>query len=133
MLSLSTTFARRFNQHVNTLFLITHTSTFNISLQALLLILQISTSLNGTSGAIVDRYYRTLYASLHDSRLATSSKQAMYLNLVFKSLKADLNLERVAAFTRRFIQMLATGGGGGPEFTAGGLYVVGEVHIFHST
>lgn len=51
----------------------------------------------------------------------------MYLNLVFKSLKADKNLDRVAAFTRRFVQLLTAGGGGGPEFTAGGLYVLGEV------
>lgn len=128
--------AFRFNQHVDTLFLITHTSTFNISLQALLLIYQVSSSLTSTSAspsAIVNRYYRTLYASLHDPRLATSSKQAMYLNLVFKSLKADESLERVAAFMRRFVQLLAAGGGGGPEFTAGGLYVVGEVRDLATT
>ena len=79
---------------------------------------------------MVDRYYRTLYASLHDPRLAGSSKQAMYLNLLLKSIKGDVgraNNERVKAFIRRFIQVLVSSGGGATEFTAGGLVVIGEV------
>lgn len=52
----------------------------------------------------------------------------MYLNLLFKSLKVDKDGERVQAFVRRFIQVLATGGGGGgAEFIVGGLYLLGEV------
>ncbi|KAJ7261265.1 CBF/Mak21 family-domain-containing protein [Mycena haematopus] len=132
------------NKHIDTLFLITHTSTFNISLQALVLIQQISASLTPpapaaasssstpTSKSITDRYYRTLYSSLHDNRLATSSKQAMYLNLLFKSLKADVgNTERVKAIVRRFVQVLVSGGSGATEFIAGGLYLLGE--LFSST
>lgn len=123
------------NKHIDTLFLITHTSTFNTSLQALLLIQQISSSLShlpessssALSKSIVDRYYRTLYQSLHDGRLASSSKQTMYLNLLFKSLKADDNLERVKSFVRRFVQVLASGSAGGTEFIVGGLYLLGEV------
>ena len=97
MFSASKCFISSLNKHIDTLFLITHTSTFNISLQALLLIQQISSSLSSSSsltGSITDRYYRTLYASLHDPRLASSSKQAMYLNLLFKSLRADNETER---------------------------------------
>ncbi|KAG1824519.1 CBF/Mak21 family-domain-containing protein [Suillus subaureus] len=116
------------NKHIDTLFLITHTSTFNTSLQALLLIQQISSSLShlpessssALSKSIVDRYYRTLYQSLHDGRLASSSKQTMYLNLLFKSLKADDNPERVKSFVRR-------GSAGGTEFIVGGLYLLGEL------
>ncbi|KAF8191466.1 CBF/Mak21 family-domain-containing protein [Mycena galopus ATCC 62051] len=131
------------NKHIDTLFLITHTSTFNISLQALVLIQQISASLtppesasassssSPTSKSITDRYYRTLYSSLHDNRLATSSKQAMYLNLLFKSLKADTNPERVKAIVRRFVQVLVSGGSGATEFIAGGLFLLGE--LFSST
>ena len=121
----------RFKKHLDTLFLITHKSTFNITLQALLLIHQISTTASLTSSSsassITDRFYRTLYASLYDPRLSTSSKQAMYLNLLFKCIKSDKNLERAKAFVRRFIQILASGGGGGAEFTAGGLHLLGEV------
>lgn len=127
-----------FHKHMDTLFLITHTSTFNISLQALMLILQITTTLpevaastskDRTPTSLKDRFYRTLYASLLDQRLANSNKQAMYLNLLFKALKADTSIERVKTFVRRFIQVLVVGvsSTGGVEFIAGGLYLLGEV------
>ncbi|KAH8104675.1 CBF-domain-containing protein [Cristinia sonorae] len=130
-----------FKKHIDTLFLITHTSTFNISLQALMLILQVITTFAGNASSsskssgstfsttISDRFYRTLYASLLDPRLSKSNKQAMYLNLLFKAVKVDQNLERVKAFVRRFVQVLAAGvgGSGGPEFVAGGLYLLGEL------
>ncbi|KAF8227475.1 CBF-domain-containing protein [Tricholoma matsutake] len=126
------------NKHIDTLFLITHTSTFNISLQALVLIQQITTSFGPSAASpsasisktITDRYYRTLYASLHDPRLASSSKQAMYLNLFFKSVKADVGNgdgERMKAMIKRFVQLLVSGGSGATEFTAGGLYLLGEL------
>lgn len=51
----------------------------------------------------------------------------MYLNLLFKSLKADPDIDRVKAFVRRFVQVLGSGGGGATEFIAGGLYLLGEV------
>ncbi|KAF9495517.1 CBF-domain-containing protein [Pleurotus eryngii] len=131
-------------KHIDTLFMVTHKSTFNISLQALVLIQQIASSLStpvdsssATSSSklapsqiyksIVDRYYRSLYASLHDPRLPHSSKQAMYLNLFFKSVKADHDLERVKGFIRRFVQVLVSGGSGATEFVAGGLYLLGEL------
>ncbi|KIO01911.1 hypothetical protein M404DRAFT_1002652 [Pisolithus tinctorius Marx 270] len=123
-------------KHIDTLFLITHRSTFNISVQALVLIQQISSTLvdqskaspsNSESKSIADRYYRTLYASLYDGRLASSSKQTMYLNLLFKSLKADGNMERIKSFVRRFVQVLVSGGAGGNEFIVGGLYLLGEI------
>ncbi|KAF9039673.1 CBF-domain-containing protein [Hymenopellis radicata] len=129
----------RLSKHIDTLFLITHKSTFNISLQALVLIQQISSSLasssrpsssTSVSKSIVDRFYRTLYDSLHDARLASSSKQAMYLNLLFKSIKADVgtgNGDRVKALVRRFVQLLVSGGSGASEFVAGGLFLLGEL------
>ncbi|KAK0466300.1 CBF/Mak21 family-domain-containing protein [Desarmillaria tabescens] len=130
----------RLSKHIDTLFLITHTSTFNISLQALVLIQQIAASLStvkassssssALSKSIIDRFYRTLYDSLHDARLASSSKQAMYLNLLFKSIKADVGKvegERVKALVRRFVQVLVSGGNGATEFVAGGLFLLGEL------
>lgn len=129
----------KLSKHIDTLFLITHTSTFNISLQALVLIQQIAVSLStakasssssSLSKSIIDRFYRTLYDSLHDARLATSSKQAMYLNLLFKAIKADVGKvegERVKALVRRFVQILVSGGNGATEFTAGGLFLLGEL------
>ncbi|KAK0208967.1 CBF/Mak21 family-domain-containing protein [Desarmillaria ectypa] len=130
----------RLSKHIDTLFLITHTSTFNTSLQALVLIQQIAASLSTAkassssshtlSKSVIDRFYRTLYDSLHDARLASSSKQAMYLNLLFKSIKADMSKvegERVKALVRRFVQVLVSGGNGATEFVAGGLFLLGEL------
>ena len=52
----------------------------------------------------------------------------MYLNLLFKSIKADAdNIDRVVALVRRFIQVLVSGGSGATEVVAGGLYLLGEV------
>ena len=87
------------------------------------------------STSLRDRFYRALYASLVDPRLGTSNKQALYLNLVFKALKADHDSTRVAAFVRRFVQVLASGigAGGAIEFVAGGLYLLGEVCLSSCT
>jgi ribosome biogenesis protein MAK21 len=91
-----------------------------VSLQALMLIHHVSAA----RPSIATRFYRALYASLLDPRLATSAKQAMYLNLLFKAVKADRDRARVAAFVKRVVQVL---GMHRPEFICGGLYLLGEV------
>ncbi|KAH8987132.1 CBF-domain-containing protein [Lactarius hatsudake] len=111
--------------HMGTLFLLVHTSTFNISLQALTLIQQIATSFPSNS-PVVSRYYRALYATLLDPRVHTTRNQALFLNLLFKSLKGDPEQARVMAFVKRFCQVLASGFGGS-EFVAGGLWLLGEL------
>ncbi|EDO16654.1 hypothetical protein Kpol_1052p1, partial [Vanderwaltozyma polyspora DSM 70294] len=91
-----------YEPHLDTLFKITHSSNFNTSIQALVLINQVTFKAKLNS----DRYYRTLYESLLDPRLVTSSKQGIYLNLLFKSLKQDSeNIERVEAFVKRILQI----------------------------
>jgi ribosome biogenesis protein MAK21 len=91
------------SEHLDTLFKITHSSNFNTSIQAMMLIQQMSSSHQASS----DRFYRTLYESLLDARLVSSSKQQLYLNLLHRSLKADLNLKRVKAFAKRILQILS--------------------------
>ncbi|KAI3332168.1 CBF-domain-containing protein [Xylariaceae sp. AK1471] len=88
--------------HLDTLFRITHSSNFNTSIQALMLIQQLS----ATRQLATERYYRTLYESLLDPRLITSSKQSLYLNLLYRSLKADVDVRRVKAFVKRMLQIL---------------------------
>ena len=91
-----------FQNHLDTLFKITHSSNFNTSIQALVLVNHIVSE----QGLNSDRYYRTLYESLLDPRLANSSKQGIYLNLLFKSLKNDINNKsRVLAFVKRMLQI----------------------------
>ena len=48
----------------------------------------------------------------------------MYLNMVFKALKADSSQPRVMAFVKRLLQML---GIHQPPFICGALYLLGEV------
>jgi ribosome biogenesis protein MAK21 len=115
----------RFEEHVATLFLLVHTSTFDNSLQALTLIQQIVVSFPASS-PVVSRFYRALYATLLDPRLHTTRHQARFLNLLFKSLKADSQQARIMAFVKRFCQVLVSGFGGS-EFVAGGLWLLGEV------
>ncbi|KAJ5689883.1 Ribosome biogenesis protein NOC1 [Penicillium macrosclerotiorum] len=110
----------KLSKHLDTLFRITHSSNFNTSIQALMLIQQ----LTGSHQVASDRFYRTLYESLLDPRVATSSKQSLYLNLLFKALKNDLNVRRVKAFVKRIVQVL---GLHGPSFICGVFYLIREL------
>jgi ribosome biogenesis protein MAK21 len=105
---------------MDTLFRITHSSNFNTSIQALMLIEQLSTAKNLS----VDRFYRTLYESLLDPRLINSSKHALYLNLLFRALKSDLNIRRVKAFAKRMIQIIHLHQ---PPFVCGIIYLLREL------
>jgi len=92
-----------FAEHLDTLFQIAHSSNFNTSVQALMLIQQLSASHQASN----DRFYRVLYESLLDPRLMHASKQQLYLNLLHRSLKADLNTKRLKAFVKRLLQVLS--------------------------
>ena len=109
-----------FGSHLDTLFRVTHSSNFNTSIRALMLIQQLCES-NQTSS---DRFYRTLYESLLDPRLLTSSKQAMYLNLLFRALRADVKIKRVKAFAKRLLQVVALHQA---SFTCGVIYLLREL------
>ena len=74
--------------------------------------------------SVSDRFYRTLYDSLLDPRLASSSKPAMYLNLLFKAVKTDDSHPRQAAFVKRIMQALSMHE---PQFICGALFLMGEV------
>ncbi|KAI0899396.1 CBF-domain-containing protein [Annulohypoxylon nitens] len=103
--------------HLDTLFRITHSSNFNTSIQALMLIQQLAANRH----LATDRFYRTLYESLLDPRLITSSKQALYLNLLYRSLKSDVDVRRVKAFVKRMLQVLNLHQ---PSFVCGILYLI---------
>ncbi|KAF8469035.1 CBF/Mak21 family-domain-containing protein [Kalaharituber pfeilii] len=109
-----------FEKHINTLFRITHSGNFNTSIQALMLIHQVSAA----KQIVLDRFYRTLYESLLDQRILTSSKQSMYLNLLFKALKADTNIKRIKAFVKRLVQVSTLHQ---PAFICGVFYLLNEL------
>ncbi len=72
----------------------------------------------------VDRFYRTLYESLLDPRLITSSKHALYLNLLYRALRSDLNVKRVKAFAKRILGVMTLHQ---PPFICGILYLLREL------
>ena len=61
--------------------------------------------------------------------------ETVYLNLFFKSVKADAGVgggKRVKTLIRRFLQIFkVSGGGGATEFVAGGLFLLGEASVFY--
>lgn len=116
----SKTDSNAFEKHLETMFKITHSANFNTSVQALMLIQQIS----ATQDVSIDRFMRTLYESLLDARLLRSSKQTMYLNLLYRSLKADSSVRRVKAFVKRMLQVLTLHE---PPFVTAILYLVHEL------
>ncbi|OAV92353.1 hypothetical protein PTTG_02248 [Puccinia triticina 1-1 BBBD Race 1] len=89
--------------YMDTLFRITHTGAFSVSIQALILVQHLLKS----KPDLTDRFYRVLYGTLIDYRLLTApSKHGLYLNLLFKSIKADPNHSRVLSFVKRVVQIL---------------------------
>lgn len=106
--------------HLDTLFKIAHSANFNTGIQALLLIQHLSSARSlGT-----DRFYRTLYESLLDPRLVSSSKHALYLNLLLRALKNDVDVRRVKAFAKRMLQISCLHQ---PPFVCGLLYVISSL------
>ncbi|KAJ7342066.1 hypothetical protein JRQ81_008599 [Phrynocephalus forsythii] len=107
-------------EQMDTLFKVLHLVNFSTSIQALMLLFQVMDSRQTVS----DRYYAALYKKLLDPGLALCAKQSMFLNLVYKSLKADIVLRRVKAFVKRLLQVTC---GQMPPFACGALYLVSEL------
>ena len=49
--------------------------------------------------SVSDRYYRALYSKLFDPQICSTSKLAIFLNVLYKSLKSDPELNRVKVCT----------------------------------
>ncbi|KAJ2516681.1 RNA-binding ribosome biosynthesis protein mak21 [Coemansia sp. RSA 1939] len=108
------------DKHVGAVFQIAHAGNFNTVVQSLVLLHQIMR----IRPAIADRFYRTLYDSLLDPRIDSTSKKAMYLNILFRALKTDDNIPRVMSFVKRILQAcLHTQ----PDFACGALFLVSQI------
>ncbi|XP_033730348.1 CCAAT/enhancer-binding protein zeta-like, partial [Pecten maximus] len=108
------------SEQMDTLYKIVHLVNFNTSLQALMLLYQVMDSSQNVS----DRYYVALYKKMIDPALCTSARQAMFLNLLFKSIKKDVADRRVKAFIKRLLQICPFQS---PQFTCAALVLLGEV------
>ncbi|XP_028997685.1 CCAAT/enhancer-binding protein zeta isoform X2 [Betta splendens] len=107
-------------EQMDTLFKVVHLVKFNTAVQALMLLFQVMDS----QQSISDRFYVALYRKMLDSGLSSSSRQSMFLNLVYKSIKADTVLRRVKAFVKRLLQVSAEQSA---SFACGALFLVSEV------
>ncbi|KAJ8441160.1 hypothetical protein Cgig2_006989 [Carnegiea gigantea] len=107
--------------HTPMLFQLVHSQSFNVGIQALMLIDKISSR----NQVVSDRFYRALYAKLllpaalntskdpsvsgHSIAEAASprspSRAEMFIGLLLRAMKNDVNLKRVAAFAKRLLQV----------------------------
>ncbi|CAL1536969.1 unnamed protein product [Lymnaea stagnalis] len=74
---------------------------FHTGVQALMLLHQVTDASTSAS----DRFYMCLYRKLVDPALNNSSKQAIFMNLLFKSLRSDVVDRRIKAFVKRILQV----------------------------
>jgi len=119
---------------IGTLFKLVHEGSFSTSTQALVLISRIALdSLEGKkkkSGAssiskdLINRFYRALYVQLMSDQLLTKSKNTLFLNLLYRSMKHDPCDRRCAAFLKR-LMICATQCP--PHIAAGLIFIVSEV------
>ncbi|KAM4712899.1 LOW QUALITY PROTEIN: CCAAT/enhancer-binding protein zeta [Anableps anableps] len=107
-------------EQLDTLFRVVHLARFNTAVQALMLLFQVLDSQQSVS----DRFYVALYRKLLDPGLSASSRQNLFLNLLYKALKADVAPRRVKAFVRRLLQVAAEQSA---CFASGALFLVSEV------
>ncbi|KAG7460622.1 hypothetical protein MATL_G00200720 [Megalops atlanticus] len=110
----------KIKEQLDTLFKVVHVVKFNTAVQALMLLFQVMDSQQTVS----DRYYVALYRKLLDPGLALCSRQTMFLNLLYKSMKVDIVLRRVKAFVKRLLQVSCEQN---PTFACGALFLVSEV------
>uniref|UniRef100_A0A096LRA9 CCAAT enhancer binding protein zeta n=1 Tax=Poecilia formosa TaxID=48698 RepID=A0A096LRA9_POEFO len=107
-------------EQLDTLFRVVHLAKFNTAVQALMLLFQVLDAQQSVS----DRFYVALYRKLLDPGLAAAPRQNLFLNLLFKALKADVAPRRVKAFAKRLLQVAAQQGA---CFAAGALFLVSEL------
>ena len=106
-------------RHSPKLFQLVHGANFGTCVQALILLYQ----LYQTRMSLSDRYYRALYSVLLNGEILKSNKAPLFLSLLFKSLKADVNKVRVATFLNRLMQI---GAAAKPNFACGALLLTSE-------
>lgn len=111
---------RDYSKQFESLFQVAHAQSLASATQALSFLFHVAQS----NSVVSDRFYRALYSRIVDSAGAGETKQSMFLNLIFKAMKADVSSKRVKAYSKRLLQAAVQGSAG---FAAGALLVVSEV------
>ncbi|XVF27125.1 hypothetical protein REPUB_Repub14bG0079700 [Reevesia pubescens] len=102
------------------LFQLVHSKNFNVGVQALMLLDKISSK----NQVISDRFYRALYSKILLPAAMNSSKAKMFIGLLLRAMKSDVNLKRVSAFSKRVLQVALQQP---PQYACGCLFLISEV------
>ncbi|KAE8674178.1 acyl carrier protein 1 [Hibiscus syriacus] len=116
------------------LFQLVHSKNFNVGVQALMLLDKISSK----NQVVSDRFYRALYSKLLLPAAMNSSKASeaefdsisirlvaeMFIGLLLRAMKSDVNLKRVSAFSKRILQVALQQP---PQYACGFLFLISEV------
>ena len=73
------------DNNLNTLFKLVHVTSFNVSIQALMLLNQVMDSRDD----LIHRYYNAMYKKMFELEWRNTAKQTYFLNLLFNSIKKD--------------------------------------------
>jgi len=137
------------SKHMDALYKIVHTTSFSTATQALMLLSQAvlkddnvgtaSSKKSKKSGKkessaaatptsldqdAAHRFFRALYSQLQSEQVCSRSKNTLFLNLLYRSLKRDDNKERIMSFVKR---MCMASTQSNAAITAGLLLLVSEV------
>ncbi|KAF8011279.1 hypothetical protein BT93_J1784 [Corymbia citriodora subsp. variegata] len=102
------------------LFQLVHSNNFNVGIQALMLLDKISSK----NQIVSDRFYRALYSKLLLPAAMNSSKAELFIGLLLRVMKSDVNLKRVAAFSKRLLQVALQQP---PQYACGYLFLLSEL------
>ncbi|CAK9816344.1 CCAAT/enhancer-binding protein zeta, partial [Anthophora quadrimaculata] len=89
------------HNHIDSVYKVVHIGSFNVSLNALNLLYQIT----GKDEIQSNRFYSTFYRKLLDPQIGVANKRALFLNLLFRVLQNDHNIQRLYAFIKRSLQI----------------------------
>ncbi|KAL2555049.1 CCAAT-binding factor [Forsythia ovata] len=102
------------------LFQLVHSKNFNVGVQALMLLDKISSK----NQIVSERFYRALYSKLLLPAAISSSKEELFIGLMLRAMKNDVNIKRVAAFSKRLLQVALQLP---PQYACGCLFLLSEV------
>lgn len=112
-------------EHIDTLYKVVHLASFNVSLHALCLLFHVTDQENTSA----DRYYSALYKKLMDPLIGSSSHQAAFVNLLYRSLQKDTSTARVATFIKRLLQLCSFWP---VPLVCGVLYMISQLLVKHT-
>ena len=105
------------DSQIDQLFALAHTTSFHTAVQSLMLLYQLIA--DDSASPLAARYYRALYALLLSWDVqVVSARFGLFLNLLYRSMKSDVEERRVMAFVKRLLQVCC---GMGAGFVCGSL------------